>query len=123
MPYGFPDDEWSAAKDAARSVLQARAAAGETITYAELTATPVGPIAFQPDDAALGKLLGELSTASVAKGAGMLSAVVVRRSGGLPGAGFFALAERLGRAPVSVEDRRAFWEAELAGVFRAYRQP
>jgi hypothetical protein len=123
VPYGYRDDEWIDARMAARRLLVARAAVGETITYAELTATPLGHIAFRPDDPALGRLLGEVSAAEDAYGRGMLSAVVVRKQGsgaGLPGAGFFVLARRLGRdvgdAPA---DRQAFWRAELERVFEA----
>jgi hypothetical protein len=116
VPYGYGDEEWAAAKVAARRVLAAHAAAGDTITYAELAAAPLGSIPFRPDDAALGRLLGEVSTEEDAAGRGLLSAVVVRKHGGLPGNGFFTLAARLGRAVGA--DRRAFWEAELARVRR-----
>jgi hypothetical protein len=121
VPHGYRDDEWRDAKAAARDVLVARAAAGATMTYEELTDAPLGSASFRPDDPALGKLLGEVSTEEDTAGRGMLSVVVVRKHGsGLPGGGFFALAERLGRDVG--DDRRAFWEAEFARVRRNLRQ-
>ncbi len=122
MPYGYRDDDWSAAKAAVRRALVATASAGETVTYAEIAASPLGPIAFRPDDTALGRLLGELSAEEDAAGRGMLSAVVVRKRGsraGRPGAGFFALAQRLGR---DVDDRDELWRAELARVHHVHRR-
>lgn len=117
MPYGHRDEDWDAAKAALRRELVARAGAAETVTYEALAATLAGSVDLAPSDPVLGKLLGELSTEADAAGGGMLSAVVVRKRGGLPGPGFFALARRLGRDVGT--DRRAFWESELARVVAA----
>ena len=102
---------------AARAILEEVAAAGTTITYADLAAAlrEAGhPI--EADDPALGPMLGRISTQDDSRGRGMLSAVVVRRDGGRPGGGFFRLAEQLGR---DVSNRHACWAAELARVRRS----
>lgn len=81
---------------------------GGTISYEDLVAD-----AGIPPDLHLAPLLREISTEEDAAGRGMLTAVVVRRSTGLPGGGFFDLAARLGR---DTTDRDRCWRDEHARV-------
>jgi len=63
-------------------------------------------------------ILGEISTAEHEAGRGMLSVVVVHKSGdGMPGAGFLELARSLGR---DTGDRVEFWASELDRVYRTW---
>lgn len=103
---------------AVRAALAAAAAAGETITYAELVEA-VPRLEELRDSGALGPVLGEVSREEDAAGRGMLSAVVVRSRGEpLPAAGFFRLAAELGR---DASDRDRCWRAELGRVFASHR--
>lgn len=61
----------------------------------------------------MAQVLLEISERSVARGRGLLSALVVGSAAGLPGEGFFDLAARHGR----VGDRRAIWERERDRLF------
>ena len=66
-------------------------------------------------------MLGEILTAEHAAGRGMLTVVVVHKSGDhMPGSGFFELARLLG---CDTGDRVAFWVAELAKVHRTWDAP
>jgi hypothetical protein len=78
------------------------------MTYADLLEVLGRPEGL--DD--LAALLREISMEEDAAGRGLLSAVVVRGSG-LPGGGFFQLAEERGR---DTSDREACWRAEHARV-------
>lgn len=68
-----------------------------------------------------GQMLGEISREEVRCGRPMLTAVVVGTSG-YPGAGFYGLANALGKIPSAKEDA-AFWEAECQRVYDAWAEP
>ena len=103
-------------KEAVRRRLIAHAAAGETTTYAALVEAVPG-LDVVREAGALGPLLREISLEEHAAGRGLLSAVVTRTDGGLPGAGFFDLARSLGRA---TGHREECWRAEVERVFSAH---
>jgi hypothetical protein len=65
----------------------------------------------------MAQLLIEISERSVARGRGLLSALVVGSATGLPGEGFFALAARQGR----VGDHRTIWAHERDRLFEEAR--
>ena len=48
----------------------------------------------------------------------VLASLVTRKDTGMPGEGYFRHAASIGR---DVRDRRAFWQAEAARVYAAYR--
>jgi hypothetical protein len=100
---------------AVRSVLVEVARRRATVTYEELLGrlAPSERAVFESDLAAV---LRSISTEEERAGRGLLTAVVVR-AGGLPGGGFFRLAEECGR---EVSDRRSAWEAEVERVYSAY---
>jgi hypothetical protein len=65
----------------------------------------------------MAQLLIEISERSVARGRGLLSALVVGSATGLPGEGFFDLAARHGR----VGDHRTIWAHERDRLFEEAR--
>jgi hypothetical protein len=107
--HGFSENEWRLAKEQARAAMIRRAKRGATMTYTDLC-EEVSAISFSPHDPRLAHFLGEISTEEDAAGRGMLTAVVVHKHDRWPGAGFFELAQSLGRR---VSDPEKVWIAEL----------
>ena len=101
---------------AIRALVIAAARDRRTITYEELL-DALDPEAVAEARDNLAAILRTISTESDEEGRGLLTAVVVQRSSGLPGNGWFRLAEELGR---DVGDRGAAWTAELDRVHAAY---
>ena len=64
-------------------------------------------------------ILRAICTAEVEQGQPMLSAIVVRQDTGMPGAGFFALARKLGRYQSGTD--HSFWLAEREAVIKGVR--
>jgi molybdopterin synthase catalytic subunit len=114
MPkFGFSEAEWQAAKAEAKQVLIERAKARDTISYSELVRR-IRLIELEAHDPRLNELLMEISSEEDAAGRGMLTAIVVHRSGDMhPGPGFFELARRLGR---DTSDVLKCWIDELKKV-------
>jgi post-segregation antitoxin (ccd killing protein) len=67
----------------------------------------------------MGALLDQVNQRRLARGYGLLSALVVGSANGLPGEGFFVLAARHER----VGDRRTLWRRELNRVFEEATTP
>ena len=90
-----------------------------TITYGELLHEVEGasPEVLGSLRTELAPVLRAASVAADEAGHGLLTAVVVRESSGLPGGGFFRLATERGR---SGDDPHQLWSAELARVYSAY---
>ena len=83
------------------------------IPYSELAAS-IHAARLAPHDQRLFHLLGELSSAEDIEGRGMLSVLVVHKSGDMqPGPGFFELAGQLGR---DTTDILRCWITELHRV-------
>jgi hypothetical protein len=111
--YGFTPKEWAAAKNEAKELLVARAKVRGMIPYSELVAK-ITSIRLEAHDQRLFHLLGELSEEEDASGRGMLSVIVVHKSGDMqPGPGFFELAKNLGR---DTSDILKCWIEELKKV-------
>lgn len=88
--------EWNATKNEMKAILIARAKQRKTISYSELAALiTTSPV--DPEEAALAKILGEISAEEDALGRGMLSVVVVKKGESISGRGFFTFAKELGR--------------------------
>ena len=102
-----------------REILAGVAAQGTTITYGGLIDSVAGrdPELARQAEADLAPVLRAVSRAEDDAGRGLLTAVVVRESSGLPGGGFFQLAEDRGR---DVSDREAAWSTELERVHAAH---
>jgi molybdopterin synthase catalytic subunit len=111
--YGFTEAQWAAAKKEARELLTARARVRGMIPYSDLAAR-IKAISLEAHDQRLFHLIGELSTEEDAAGRGMLSVIVVHKSGDMqPGPGFFELANKLGR---DTSDILKCWVEELKKV-------
>ena len=98
--------------DALRDRLIEIAARGDTITYAELRRE----LDLSGD---LVPVLRALAVAEDDAGRGLLTAVVVRPDSGLPGDGWFRLAEQRGR---SGSDLVAMWNDERARLREIHRR-
>ncbi len=119
MPYGFDDDQWDAAKGEAIGILVERAKNRSMIPYSELVAQ-IESINLQPHDKRFFAFLGEISTAESQAGRGMLSALVVHKSGDMqPGPGFFELATELGK---DTSDILTCWVEEFKLVYKVHSQ-
>ena len=113
MKYGFPAAAWNAAKAEMVGILVARAKLRGMIPYGDLV-RQVKAIRLEPTSAALAVMLGEISEDEDAAGRGMLTVIVVHKTGDMqPGPGFFDLAERLGR---NTSDIVKCWIEELKKV-------
>jgi hypothetical protein len=111
--YGFEHPAWDAAKMQATDVLVEVARRRGRIAYSELVAQ-ISALRLEPHDPRLFHLLGEISTSEDSAGRGMLTAIVVHKSGDMqPGPGFFELAKSRGR---NTKDLLACWIAEFNKV-------
>lgn len=68
-------------------------------------------------------VLGEISEDELNQGRSILSAIAVGVSG-LPGQGFFGLAEQLGKLPAAAsdEEKRDCWEQERQALYETWRR-
>src|SRR5207302_11211158 len=94
---GCPQTNWDAAKEEARAVMIERATMRGMIAYSDLV-KEIRSINLAAHDPRLFHLLGEISSDEDSAGRGMLTVVVVHKTGDMqPGPGFFELAKQLGR--------------------------
>ncbi len=113
MPYGYSDAEWGQGKAEMAEILRRTAQSRSMITYGDLS-NRLKSIRIEPHEAAMGAMLGQISTQESQSGHGMLSVVVVHKYGDMePGPGFYDCAADLG---LDVSDRVAFWVGELHKV-------
>lgn len=111
--YGFTREQWKAAKAEIRQILIERAKLRGMIPYSDL-AYQIQSVTLNPEAYALFEMLGEISLEEDKAGRGMLSVIVVHKSGDMqPGPGFFKLAKKLGR---DTSDILSCWIAELKKV-------
>ena len=95
--YGFSGLDWDVAKDEAKAILIDVARRKGRIAYSEL-ASQIQAIDIVAHDPRMFHLLGEISVEEEKAGRGMLTAIVVHKSGDMqPGPGFFELAKSLGK--------------------------
>ncbi len=95
--YGMPDSEWEQAKKEIRRILVEVGRAGNVIAYSELVAK-VRTVQFQAHDLRLDNMLYDIPTEEDEAGRGLLSVIVVHKSGDQkPGKGFFEMAKSRGR--------------------------
>ncbi len=112
--HGFVQSEWDAAKDEARQVMIGCARARQMIPYSDLV-RQITRIRLQAHDARLSHFLGEIASEEDDKGRGLLTVVVVHKSGDMqPGPGFFELAQSRGRETSNIVE---CWVEELKKVF------
>ena len=95
--YGFSGSDWDAAKEEAKSYLISKARSKSRVAYSEL-AEQIKAIKIEAHDPRMFHILGEISVEENKAGRGMLTAIVVHKSGDMqPGPGFFELAKSLGK--------------------------
>jgi hypothetical protein len=115
--FGFTDAEWQAGKNEIRDVLVERAKIRGMIAYSELVGH-LTSVSVEPHDPRLFHLLGDVSRDEDAAGRGMLTAIVVHKTGDMePGPGFFELAQQLGR---DTSDLTKCWIEEVKTVHAHY---
>lgn len=115
--HGFPESDWQKALEEARQAMIRRARVPRTISYSELV-SEIRSIKLEAHDARLSHMLGVIAEEETQAGRGMLTVVVVHKSGDQkPGPGFYEMARKLGHAVV---DQEAFWVDELNRVHRAW---
>ncbi len=111
--YDYPIEKWNKGKEEMRQILIGRAKVRGMIPYSELT-SQIKSINLDPESYDLAAMLGEISSEENAAGRGMLSVVVVHKTGDMqPGPGFFELAKELGR---DTSDILKCWVEELKKV-------
>jgi hypothetical protein len=114
--YGFDGPQWDAAKQQATAALVAvarRRGSRGSISYSDLV-SQITALRLEPHDPRLFHLLGEISSEEDAAGRGMLTAIVVHKTGDKqPGPGFFELAKSLGR---DTRDPLTCWAQEYTKV-------
>lgn len=119
--YKYDKVLWVKAKEQVRTILAEIASqrTEKTIYYSDL-ASKITAIKFHPNDHPFHGLLGQISEEEDAEGRGMLSVLVVSKSGEMvPGQGFFDLAESLGR---DVSDKFKLWAREFEAVRAAHQR-
>ncbi|DAB34178.1 MAG TPA: hypothetical protein CFH82_06615 [Sulfurospirillum sp. UBA12182] len=111
--YGFAGTDWETAKQEAKKVLIDIARRKGRIAYSEL-ASQINAINIEAHDPRMFHLLGEISSEEDKAGRGMLTAIVVHKSGDMqPGPGFFELAKSLGK---DTSDQLKCWVDEFNRV-------
>ncbi len=116
MRFGFPLDDWLAAKAEAKALLRECAAERRTVTYGELCDSLHAIRLFPRSRALLGMLHDVCSEEDAERGV-MLASLVVSKATGMPGEGYFAFAAQLGR---DISDREAYWRSEVERIYSAY---
>lgn len=110
----IPQAIWEIAKSQAIKVLiDVARSKNPSISYSELVGK-IFALQIEAHGTLLGELLGEISSEEDSKGHGLLTVLVVHKSGdGMPGGQFFELAKSRGH---KFTDRTKFWLDELEKV-------
>lgn len=110
---GIPAQIWDEAKEQARIAMIERAKIRGMISYSDLV-NRITALPLEAHDVRLFHLLGEVSSEEDKAGRGMLTVVVVHKTGDMePGNGFYELADLLGH---KTADPLKFWVSELHKV-------
>lgn len=111
--HGFSEERWITAKEEARQVMIAVARSKKVIAYSDLV-RKIKSCILEPNGTPLAHMLGEISSEEDEEGRGLLTVVVVHKTGdSKPGSGFFQLARSRGR---HILDNEQFWIEELLSV-------
>lgn len=111
--HGLPQDAWELAKAEARDIMITRARMRGMIAYSDLS-KKIKSIKLGAYDQRFFHFLGEISQEEDAAGRGMLTVLVVHKSGDMqPGPGFYELASHLRR---DTRDLLKCWIDELHRV-------
>lgn len=117
--FDVPKVKWEAAKQEAKAIMIDRARLRGMIPYSELVAC-MHTLQLAAHDPRLFHLLGQISCEEDAEGRGLLTVIVVHKTGDMqPGPGFFELAKNLGR---DTSDILQCWVTELHKVHAVWGQ-
>jgi hypothetical protein len=105
--------ERAAAKEEMRAILIEHARARQTITYSGL-GLMIETIRLHHRSPMFMHILTEVCAEEEEQGHGMLCALVVSKTTGIPGGGYFSGMAQMGR---DVSEMEASWRAELEQVF------
>jgi hypothetical protein len=113
MPkYKLSEADYKAVKDEMRAAMIACAKRRETITYSDL-GLRLETAAIHPHSFLMTRLLNDIGREEIAAGRGILPAVVVRKSDGMPGGGYFGnAAKQHGEG-----DTEAWWRDDLEALY------
>lgn len=115
--HGFPPEAWKAAKAEAKAILKDVARQKSLIPYSRLAAM-ISSVQMEAHDRRFFHFLGEVSSEEDEKGRGLLTVLVVHKTGDMkPGPGFFELAEGRDR---DVSDLEKCWVDELNAVYAVW---
>ena len=115
----LPEDELPVHK-AVYDQLIAVAKSGGITTYSDIAPLADLDMGDADDRKRMGEILGEISIYENSEHRPLLSVVVIQRQNGMPGAGFFNLARRLGVHHGN--DDATFFVEELRRVYEYWRQ-
>lgn len=96
---------------------------GGTTTYQAIAQIMGLPLTGSYMGTETGRVLGEISEDELKQARPMLSAIAVGVNG-LPGGGFFGLAEQLSKLPAGAteEEKQRFWEKEQKAIYETWRR-
>ena len=111
--FEYSYSEWERGKTEMTAILQAVAARRGMIAYSELSAL-MTTIRIEAFGLPMSEMLGEIAEAEDEAGRGLLTVIVVHKTGDQePGDGFYEMAEKRGR---NVSDRMVLWVSEFKKV-------
>lgn len=116
--FRLTDAEKHTAKDEVRALLYELARAREVVTYTEFCLR-LSTVRLHPHSFIFAHLLREVCNEEEAKGSGVLCALVVSKTTGMPGAGYFRRREFERMQP---DDLEGHWRAELEDVFARWAE-
>lgn len=120
MPHGYEyrlaESDRRAMKEELRAVLRELAANREIATYTQV-ASRLTTARIHPGSYIFSHLLREVCGEELATGNGMLCALVVSKSKGIPGAGYFTGTATEGR---ETADLVALWQQDVQAVFELW---
>jgi hypothetical protein len=110
----FSDAKWHDIKTEMRQIMVEVAKSGRTISYSDLCAM-LKTAYVHYHSPMLTRLLIDIGSAEVHAGRPPLPAVVVSKTSGIPGAGYFKIDSE--QDETTLPDPKAYWEADLQRVF------
>jgi hypothetical protein len=116
--YGMSHAEWEAMRERVRTFLVGCAREQRCTTYSEVSQV-AAPQHLPHYGYGMVALLEEICTREDAARGVMLASLVCTKATGMPGDGYFLVAEGLGR---DTAERREFWEREVDRVFAAFAE-
>lgn len=116
--FGHLLENWQAAKEEVHDILIECARQRQTITYGELSRR-LTTATIPARSYAMSAILGEIIRDDEPEEWGVLATLVVRKSDGLPGAGYFKAAAARG---LDESDYRAYWQQQFDRVCDYWQQ-